>query len=170
VIQTQTPINPGNSGGPLLSDGARVIGVNAFKVEGAEGLNYAISITEIRRFLAANANGSAPSTQKSGECQPKVVYQGRSTQNDGNVTTFDVDCSGKARLAFFAPDDTSKPYEAWIDRNGTGKIDMVVFADGRTFDKWKYSLIDSNDSGKFDVMGIHADGSLKPTSYVPYNG
>jgi len=167
VIQTQTPINPGNSGGPLLTDTGRVIGVNAFKLEGAEGLNYAISITEIRKFLASQTQSSTTS-QKSSECEPKVVYKGRSQQNDGDLTTFDIDCSGRARLAFFAPDDPSKPYEAWIDRNGTGKIDMIVYADGRTFKKWKYSLIDSSDSGKFDVMGIHSDGTLNPTSYVAY--
>src|SRR5262249_9673745 len=39
VIQTQTPINPGNSGGPLIDEGGRLIGVNAFKADG-EGLNF----------------------------------------------------------------------------------------------------------------------------------
>jgi hypothetical protein len=48
-----------------------------------------------------------------------------------------------------------------------------VIADGQTIAlpgvRSKYSLIDSHDSGKFDVMGIHSDGSLQPSSYVPYN-
>jgi S1-C subfamily serine protease len=52
VIQTQTPINPGNSGGPLLDDKGRLIGVNAFKAKG-EGLNFAISVGDVRAFLAS---------------------------------------------------------------------------------------------------------------------
>jgi S1-C subfamily serine protease len=53
VLQTQTPINPGNSGGPLLEDGGQLVGVNAFRTTGAEGLNFAISARDIRAFLAA---------------------------------------------------------------------------------------------------------------------
>ena len=52
IIQTQTPINPGNSGGPLLSDSGNLIGVNTFKDPGSEGLNFAVSVDEVRKFLA----------------------------------------------------------------------------------------------------------------------
>jgi S1-C subfamily serine protease len=48
IIQTQTPINPGNSGGPLLSDSSSLIGVNSFKA-GGEGLNFAVSVDEVRK-------------------------------------------------------------------------------------------------------------------------
>ena len=55
IIQTQTPINPGNSGGPLLSDSSSLIGVNSFKA-GGEGLNFAVSVDEVRKFLARPGN------------------------------------------------------------------------------------------------------------------
>ena len=58
VIQTQTPINPGNSGGPLISDGGRLIGVNSFKKEGGEALNFAVSVGEVEKFLAAAQGGA----------------------------------------------------------------------------------------------------------------
>lgn len=48
VIQTQTPINPGNSGGPLLDDQARLVGVNSFSSTGTEGLNFAVSVEDMR--------------------------------------------------------------------------------------------------------------------------
>ena len=64
VIQTQTPINPGNSGGPLLSVTGRIVGVNAFKAIDAEGLNFAISLSELSAFLE-----SAPKKEKTP--QPK---------------------------------------------------------------------------------------------------
>jgi S1-C subfamily serine protease len=47
-IQLDATINPGNSGGPLLTKSGLVIGVNTFKVGGYEGLNFAISSTEIK--------------------------------------------------------------------------------------------------------------------------
>jgi S1-C subfamily serine protease len=47
-IQLDATINPGNSGGPLLTKSGLVIGVNTFKVSGYEGLNFAISATEIK--------------------------------------------------------------------------------------------------------------------------
>ena len=57
VIQTQTPINPGNSGGPLLSDDGKIVGVNSFVIQDAEGLNFAVAAKEISYFLRNKANG-----------------------------------------------------------------------------------------------------------------
>ena len=51
-VQTDTPINQGNSGGPLFLDGS-IIGVNDWVVSKqiAEGLNFAIHVKEVLRFL-----------------------------------------------------------------------------------------------------------------------
>jgi S1-C subfamily serine protease len=62
VIQTQTPINPGNSGGPLLSDNGRMIGVNSFGDPKAQGLNFAVSVSDVRAFLAS-PNSAIASTK-----------------------------------------------------------------------------------------------------------
>ena len=51
VIQTQTPINGGNSGGPLLNQSGNLIGIATFGTPENEGLNFAISVEEIIRFL-----------------------------------------------------------------------------------------------------------------------
>jgi S1-C subfamily serine protease len=56
VIQTQTPINPGNSGGPLLSDDGKMVGVNSFLKPDAQGLNFAVSVSDVRTFLAASGS------------------------------------------------------------------------------------------------------------------
>jgi serine protease Do len=50
LIQTDAAISPGNSGGPLLDSQGRVIGINTavIRVEGAEGLGFAIPINLAR--------------------------------------------------------------------------------------------------------------------------
>jgi len=72
VVQTQTPINPGNSGGPLLTSEGRLIGVifgsptvSASRQNpqqdvrvAASGLNLAVGVNEVERFIARRAGDS----------------------------------------------------------------------------------------------------------------
>lgn len=41
-IQTDVTLNPGNSGGPLIDKDGKIMGMNNFKVGGAEGLGFAL--------------------------------------------------------------------------------------------------------------------------------
>lgn len=50
LIQIDAPINPGNSGGPLLSAG-KVIGINTFRLNGSQGLNFSVAIDEVFEML-----------------------------------------------------------------------------------------------------------------------
>ena len=43
-FQTDAPLNPGNSGGPLMNTQGQVIGINNFKVSGAENIGFALEI------------------------------------------------------------------------------------------------------------------------------
>jgi S1-C subfamily serine protease len=58
VLQMQTAINPGNSGGPVLDDNGRLLGLVAMSRVGAQNLDFAIAINEIRTF-ASQAMASA---------------------------------------------------------------------------------------------------------------
>ena len=169
IIQTQTPINPGNSGGPLLSDSSSLIGVNSFKA-GGEGLNFAVSVDEVRRFLARPGNRieQTPSAKKGDrECKPKQLSKFRSEQNDATVVSFDMFCTGKDTGELVTPDDKSQAIYLRLDRNGDGRADVAIF-DLKRSGRWDLSFWDGNFTGNWTLVGYHDDGSLKPTRFESY--
>jgi len=102
IIQTQTPINPGSSGGPLLIDDGRLIGVNSFKSEG-EGLNYAVSVTDVRFFLTTPNSALAPSRatdKKEKECNGKVLFEGRNKDDDAYIRQLSSKCDNIADVVY----------------------------------------------------------------------
>lgn len=50
-IQTDTAINPGNSGGALLNMYGQVIGINTAKIQGYEGMGFAIPINTAKTIV-----------------------------------------------------------------------------------------------------------------------
>jgi S1-C subfamily serine protease len=171
IIQTQTPINPGNSGGPLLSDSASLIGVNSFKAEG-EGLNFAVSVDEVRRFIARPGNRveqTPKSTKSNAGCKPKELSMFRNKANDATVISFDMFCSGQDQDTgeLVTPDDQSQAIFLRVDRNGDGRPD-VIFFDRRRSGRWDLSFWDDNFSGHWTLVGYHDDGTLKPTRFESY--
>lgn len=55
-IQTDVTLNPGNSGGPLINTNGEVIGINNFKIGGAEGLGFALESNVIKAVVNSLAN------------------------------------------------------------------------------------------------------------------
>ncbi len=55
-IQTDVTLNPGNSGGPLINKEGKVIGVNNFKIGGAESLGFALESDAFKETVNLIAN------------------------------------------------------------------------------------------------------------------
>ena len=169
VIQTQTPINPGNSGGPLISDSGKLIGVNTFKAGDSEGLNFAVSVDDIKTFLDRKESRSIFVEEKSKaiNCEWKKIYEGKTYDKSGEIIAYDTQCSGKIDLEVVSPYDKSKPYFLRADRNLDGKIDLLVLSYTRN-DRWSLSYWDNDFDGKWDSVGHHPDGELKPSRYEDF--
>ena len=50
-IQTDVSLNPGNSGGPLIDTQGKVVGINNFKIGGAESLGFALESPVIKQVI-----------------------------------------------------------------------------------------------------------------------
>jgi hypothetical protein len=167
VIQTQTPINPGNSGGPLLTDDGKLIGVNAFLLAGSQGLNFAVSVADVRDFLSAPNTIVAPQqkqvkTEKA--CAPKTLFEGRNKDNNGNIKQISLRCDPFADLVIYLPDDKASPMMALMDTKRRQKADVYIFDSTRT-GKWQISYWDVDFDDTFPLKGIHANGEMKPVRF-----
>ena len=60
VVQTDAAVNPGSSGGPLLREDGVVVGVTSSKLEGAEGVAFAIPTTTLLEMLDAEGSNGTP--------------------------------------------------------------------------------------------------------------
>jgi S1-C subfamily serine protease len=170
VIQTQTPINPGNSGGPLLTDNGVLVGVNSFVDKNAQGINFAVSIEDVRKFLSRSGNRFAEKVQPTKvakKCEMKEVFKGKLEDGSGEVILWDSKCSGKADLNMVIPYDKSKPIYSELDRNQDGNVDVKIFSQNRDY-KWDFSFWDENFDGKWDLFGFHRNGEVKPYKYEDF--
>jgi len=183
VIQTQTPINPGNSGGPLLSDNGLLLGVNSFLMIGSQGLNFAVSVEDVKRFIASknsrfSQNAIAPAAPKT--CEAKEVYRGKSSEGDAEVVFWDTKCTGKVDLEAVSPYKRSDLAFLRMDRNGDGKSDVIFFSKNTDStieigggewiqsQQWNMSVWDNNYDGDWDLIGIHESGNIKPVRFENY--
>ena len=167
VIQTQTPLSPGNSGGPLFADSGKMIGVNSFKAKGGDNLNFAVSVDDVRKFLAASQSGAFNPKRAGPECKPKTLYEGRSTAGDAYIRAIDLKCTGAPTGVLFIPDDKKRAIEFHLDTNGDGQTDAIIYDDNRD-GKWDRSTWDSDYDGKPDLVGFHPDGKLEPSRFEKY--
>lgn len=177
VIQTQTPISPGNSGGPLIDGNGRMVGVNTFGSANAQaqGLNYAVAVTEVERFLSTSGTrraqrASDAKPQAQANCpndKPRVLKEYRNSTGDHTFIDLDLDCDGQVDLTARIPDRADLAVRYTVERNGKT---VMVFIDTTRTQKIDYSLHDTNGDGVPDQIGVHTDGEFKASRFVPYTG
>ena len=161
VIQTQTPINPGNSGGPLFNGDGKVIGINTFSAGSSQGLNFAVSITDVHEFLANPKSLPEPDTGKDKVEAPggfREPDQGEGATTDAYGTRRPV--PGRQGVWLYDLDGDGDDDAVGLDLNGNGRPETLGFDmdnDGRP-ETFKH---DADEDGKFDVEGIDMNGDGK---------
>jgi len=157
IIQTQTPINPGNSGGPLLTDDGLVVGVNSFVLSGADGLNYAVSVDDVRAFINRDGNRVAKVVKSEEEelseiLGVKVVY----------VEREDVDGDGKKEMSIYIDGNRDQKIDKKIVVAGTdSSIIAIVHYSDYEAGQWEELILDSNNDGKLETHLYDLDGDGK---------
>jgi S1-C subfamily serine protease len=190
VIQTQTPLNPGNSGGPLLDDAGALVGINSFIRAEAEGLNFAVSVDDVRNLLAMQgsrlespaaapqAKGQPPGQGKgpgAGNMPPKgkggagpcgEERHPVDTDDDGKPDAYgvDEDCDGQMELLLEDSDGDGRIDTVYGDRNGDGQTDFKALdkdGDGEL----DVFFLDEDGDGNADLVGTDRDGDGEPDGY-----
>jgi S1-C subfamily serine protease len=155
VVQTHTPINPGNSGGPLFDDNGFIIGINTYILEGLDGLNFAVSVDDIKEFYQSrNSVSSHPEERREEKAELKVVKK-LDTTGSGTNDSFFIDSSGDGEGNFWAVDENEDGKNDYLlmDTDKNGKIDTKII------DHPDYILyvIDTDEDGKYDVAAYDDD-------------
>jgi S1-C subfamily serine protease len=167
MIQTQTPLNPGNSGGPLITDQGMVIGVNTFITENAQGINFAVSVDDIKEFYQNRFSYPCDKVR----VKPKskvVIMEKKDTNGDGKIDEILTDTDGNGK------GDTLE-----LDTNHDGKVDQVYFdVDEDLYfetrfiekdDMYVY-LGDFDKDGKYDKIGYDYDKDGTPDKVEDFAG
>jgi hypothetical protein len=76
-------------------------------------------------------------------------------------------CTGKDTGELVTPDDQSQAIFLRLDRNGDGRVDLIIF-DLKRSGRWDLSFWDENFTGHWTLVGYHDDGSLKPSRSESY--
>lgn len=187
VIQTQTPISPGSSGGPLLDDNAAVIGITSYSTEPAQNLNFAVSVSEIRRFLTSNedriagkvlppqapaptAKAPAPTAKAAAaqSCEPKTLGAHLDSASGKTITLFDTNCGGRANVVSVADKSGRRPEYALIDALGDRKTAIkIVFNFRENTNLW---IFYGRRDGVPTAYGYEYNGSGRPGRFVAVDG
>lgn len=156
LIQTQTPINPGSSGGPLLSNAGRLVGVNSYQKPGQQGINFAVAVVDVVRFLNAPKGRKAePLPKKKTACQARRYPVKLSKEQNVLYTPVDTNCNGKPDVYLVDEDWDGKPDYYILDFNEDGRKDAKVTQHGKGPGRvWIFY----DESGNVILVGYDYDG------------
>ncbi len=165
VIQTQTPINPGNSGGPLLNDDGLMVGVNSFIRTDSQGINYAVSVGDVRRFISERQDRKLARLT-----YPAAYTINRKSiikvmDNNGNgvidTTLMDINGNGVGDLIAVDTNEDGVPEYMIIDQNENGRPDGEIRPtreEGKMVWVWG---IDADENGEVEAICIDNDGDFQ---------
>lgn len=135
LLQTDASINPGNSGGALLNSKGELIGINTAKVQGTDGIGFAIPINTAKPIVdSVIKTGNYESIQLGIAGADVASFQAMTGQNLGIeqgvvVTNLEPD-SIASQTGINAGDVITKLGDVKIDNMGTLKKELIKYTVG----------------------------------------
>lgn len=135
LLQTDASINPGNSGGALLNSKGELIGINTAKVQGTDGIGFAIPINTAKPIVdSVIKTGNYESIQLGIAGADVASFQAMTGQNLGIeqgvvVTNLEPD-SIASQTGINAGDVITKLGDVKIDNMGTLKKELMKYTVG----------------------------------------
>ena len=86
-LQTSAPISPGNSGGPLVNARGEAVGINTFVSQVGQNLNFSLSTTHLREFIAKAGSTVQPLSSLP---PPRVKHMQPTLEMGDPATTFSI--------------------------------------------------------------------------------
>ena len=156
LIQTDAAINPGNSGGALLNANGEVVGINTAKItekiqEGAEGMGFAIQVSDIEELLENLMNK---------ETRTKVSEEER-----GYLGITGVDVNEETAKAYNMPE--TGVFVSEVEK-GSG-ADKAGIIQGSIITEFEGVRVDSMTSLQEQLQYYKAGETVKLTLKVPEN-
>lgn len=144
IIQTQTPVSPGNSGGPVFNYAGNLIGIHSHRSI-KSGVNFAISVKEIRAFL--NELPELDQMQFT-----SALWPSRSIP---------------PYLKYFDNNGDGVPDMLGLDTNHDNTLDVYIY-DSNNDNFYDYYIFDENHDGIYDKVGIDNNMDGIPNQFSLY--
>src|SRR5580698_7548254 len=154
LLQTSAPINPGNSGGPLIDIDGRVIGMNQSTVKSAyaQGIGFAIPSNTVSTVVADLLKH--PGIHQGTDTGFLGIYMADLTAGVKNQIGFNGSGGVAVQQVF-----SGSP----ADQAGIQPGDVILQADGRTFDSVKalHDYIGAKKPGDSIRLNVWSQGMKK---------
>ena len=158
IVQTQTPINPGNSGGPLINEAGKLIGINSFVNDSAQGLNYAVSVTSIYDFLESDGNTLQRTMPENSDLFGNLIRSLDENKNgQPDVYLFDKSYNDTLDRIVFDDTENLSADRIYFDDDENGQVEVkleFIQYEGREIAVYEF---DEDQDGVFELIAVDYD-------------
>ena len=146
-----------------------MIGINSFQNPEAQGINFAVSVKDVRSFLSATTSRKLDSPPSFKEMLKDADSWTVDSNGDGNddTTLVDIDHNGKPEMAIIDESADGEADYILLDENENGVAEIKILGENSEYaGLW---LIDEDEDGDWDQAATDEDGDGELDRFEPIN-